>query len=75
MIYIENTGLRHGPTDAMEKLQRGEEVDARPVCISAPLHVSRPGAGPYLWLTRHVFVAEGEPAGPDCVELAVYQIL
>jgi hypothetical protein len=73
MIYIENTGLRHGPADAMEKLQRGEAVDpSLPYFRTTPRFET--GAEPYLWLTRHVFVAEGVRR-PDCVEPAVYQIL
>ena len=73
MIYIENTGLRHGPADAMEKLQRGEAVDPSLLYFRTTPRFET-GAEPYLWLTRHVFVAEGARR-PDCVELAVYQIL
>jgi hypothetical protein len=73
MIYIENTGLRHGPADAMEKLQRGEVVDPSLLYFRTTPRFET-GAEPYLWLTRHVFVAEGARR-PDCVELAVYQIL
>jgi hypothetical protein len=73
MIYVENTGLRHGPADAMEKLQRGEEVDASLLYFRTTPRFET-GAEPYLWLTRHVFVAEGIRR-TDCVELAVYQIL
>ena len=73
MIYIENTGLRHGPADAMEKLQRGEGVDPRLLYFRTTARFET-GAEPYLWLTRHVFVAEGVRR-TDSVELAVYQIL
>ena len=73
MIYIENTGLRHGPADAMEKLQSGEGVDPRLLYFRTTPRFET-GAESYLWLTRHVFVAEGARR-PDSVELAVYQIL
>ncbi|HEY1494969.1 MAG TPA: DUF3237 domain-containing protein [Candidatus Solibacter sp.] len=73
MIYIENTGLRHGPANAMEKLQRGETVDPGIIYFRTTPRFET-GAEPYLWLTRHVFVAEGARR-PDCVELAVFQIL
>ncbi len=73
MIYIENSGLRHGPADAMETLQRGEAVDPGLLYFRTTPRFET-GADPYLWLTRHVFVAEGVRR-PDCVELAVYQIL
>ena len=73
MIYVENTGLRHGPADAMEKLQRGEAVDSGLIyCRTTPRFET--GTEPYPWLTRHVFVAEGVRR-TDCVKLAVYQIL
>jgi hypothetical protein len=73
LIYIENTGLRHGPADAMERLQRGEEVDPSLIYFrTAPRFET--AAESYLWLTRHLLAAEGVRR-PDRVELAVYQIM
>jgi hypothetical protein len=69
MIYIENTG----PADAIEKLQRGEAVDPSLLYFRTNPRFDT-GAETYLWLIRHVFVAEGARR-PDSVELAVYQIL
>ena len=73
IINVENIGLRHGPADAMERLQRGEEVDPSLIYFrTAPRFEI--AADSYLWLTRHLFAAEGVRR-PDRVELAVYQIV
>ena len=72
-IYIENRGLRHGPADAMEKLQRGEAVDPALLYFrTTPRFETAVPA--YQWLTRHVFVGVGARF-PDRVELAIYQVM
>ena len=71
-IYVENTGLRHGPAEAMERLARGEPVDPQLIYFrSVPRFES--GDSNWRWLMKHIFVAEGRRY-PDRVELAVYQI-
>jgi hypothetical protein len=73
LIYVENSGLRYGPADAMDKIRRGEPVDPALIyCRTTPrFETSDPR---YLWLTRHLFVASAVRY-PDRVELAIYQIL
>jgi len=73
LIYIENTGLRHGPAGAMERLQRGEEVDPNLFYFRTSPRFET-AAESYRWLTRHLFAAEGARR-PDRVELAVYEIM
>jgi Protein of unknown function (DUF3237) len=73
LIYIENSGLRHGSPEAMEKLRRGEPVDPSAIyCRTTPRFET--AAEPYRWLTRHLFVASAIRR-PHQVELAIYQIL
>jgi hypothetical protein len=72
LIYIENTGLRYGPADAVEKLRRGEPVDPALIYLrTAPRFET--AAEPYLWLTKHLFAGDAVRR-PDRVELAVYQV-
>ncbi|MDE3165712.1 MAG: DUF3237 domain-containing protein [Acidobacteriota bacterium] len=71
-VYIENSGLRHGPPEAMERLRRGEAVDPSLVYFrSAPRFETSDGA--LGWLTRNLFVAEGV-RHPERVELRVYLV-
>ena len=73
LLYVENTGLRHGPPEIMAKLQRGEEVD--PALIYFRTVPRFETAEPdYRWLTRHIFVASGARR-PKQVELSIFQVL
>jgi hypothetical protein len=72
-IYVVNTGYRHGPPEAMERLQRGEAVD--PALIYFRCTPRFETADPeYQWLTRHVFIGS---AGryPDRVEMSFFMLL
>ena len=71
-IYIENSGLRHGPPEAMERLRRGEPVD--PALIYFRTAVKFETSDEELgWLTRHIFVCSGSRQ-PDRVLISIYQI-
>lgn len=72
LIHVENTGLRHGPAELMERIRRGEPVDPSAIYFrcSPRFHTT---AEPYLWLTRALFVGTGE-RGPDYVKLAVFEV-
>jgi Protein of unknown function (DUF3237) len=73
LVYIENSGMRHGPADAMEKLRRGELVDPALIYFrTTPRFETVAESQP--WLTRHVFVGDGVRR-PDRVELAIYQVM
>ena len=72
-IYIENSGLRHGSADAMERLGRGEPVDPSLIYFRFTPRFETADAA-YLWLTRHIFVGEGV-RHPNRVELAFYQVM
>ena len=72
-IYVNNTGLRHGPADAIEKLRCGEAVDPALIYFRTTPQFET-AAESYLWLTKHLFTAEGA-RHPGHVTLSVYQIL
>jgi len=73
LIYVINTGLRHGPAEAMERLLRGEAVDPALIYFrSTPRFETE--AAEYQWLTKNVFVGTAVRR-PDSVELAIYQLL
>ena len=73
LIYIENSGLRHGPADAMEQLRRGQPVDPALIYFRTTPRFETI-AESHSWLTRHVFIGDGA-RHPDRVEFAVYQVL
>jgi Protein of unknown function (DUF3237) len=71
-IYVENTGLRFGPPEALERLRRGEPVDPALIYFrTAPRFET---AAPHLaWMQTSLFIATGARA-PDHVALSVYRV-
>jgi hypothetical protein len=72
-IFVRNSGLRHGPAEAMDRLARGEQVDPALIYFRTTPRFET-GDDTYRWLTRHVF-AGSAIRRPDRVELSVYQIM
>ena len=73
LVYIENSGLRHGPPEAMERIKRGEYVDPALIYFrTTPVFES--GTARHQWLTRAVFTGVGARY-PDRVELDVFEVL
>lgn len=71
-VYVENTGLRFGPAEALERLRRGEPVDPALIYFrSAPRFET--SAPELRWMQRHLFVATGARR-PDRVELSVFKV-
>ncbi|MEH3144704.1 MAG: DUF3237 domain-containing protein [Methylobacterium frigidaeris] len=72
LVYVENTGLRFGPPEALARIRRGEPVD--PVLIyfrTGPrFETSAPGLA---WMATSLFVASGARA-PDHVALSVFRV-
>lgn len=71
-VYVENTGLRFGPSEALERIRLGLPVDPGLIYFrSSPRFET---AAPDLsWLTTSLFVATGARR-PDRVELSVFRI-
>lgn len=57
-IYVENTGLRRGPPDLIDKLRRGESVDPQQIYFRTAPRIET-AAEAYLWMTRSLFVCSG----------------
>lgn len=72
LVYVENTGLRFGPPEALERLRRGEPVDPGLIYFrTAPVFET---ACPQLaWMQTSLFLATGARA-PDHVALSVYRV-
>ena len=58
LITITNTGLRHGPPEVMQRLARGEEVDASAYYFRS-IPVFETSNPKYAWLMQSVFIATG----------------
>jgi hypothetical protein len=70
LIYVENSGIRFGAPNALEKLNRGEPVDPALIYFrTAPRFET--AAPAHRWLTEHLFIATGIRR-PDRVELQVF---
>ena len=59
LIYIQNAGIRHAPSDVTKKLLAGEPVDPALVYFKT-VPTFETSARDLQWLTRAVFVATGE---------------
>ena len=72
LIYVENTGIRHGPREAIERLNRGEAVD--PALIYFRTVPRFETAAPALaWLMRGIFICSGA-RHPDRVQLSYFHV-
>jgi hypothetical protein len=72
LLYVENTGVRFGPPEAMARIARGEPVDPAQVYFrSTPrFEIAEPA---YQWLTRPLFIASGA-RHPDRVALSGFEV-
>ena len=72
LIYVQNSGYRHGPAPVIARLAAGEDVDpALYYFRTAPWFET--AAPRYDWLNRSVCAASGARR-PDCVELDVHLV-
>jgi hypothetical protein len=71
-VFLENTGVRHGPPEAMARIVRGEPVDPAEIYFrSVPRFETD---DPELrWLERDLFVATGARF-PDRVQIDVFHV-
>lgn len=73
MIYMHWKGLRHGPKDVIDRLNRGETVDPSSYYFRATPYFETSSEG-YSWLNRICSVATGSRVG-DRRGFDVYQVL
>jgi hypothetical protein len=73
IVYIENTGIRSGPKELLDRIANGETVDPMSIYFrSVPKFET--GAQNYRWLMENLFVGVGARY-PDRVEIDVHQVL
>jgi hypothetical protein len=72
LIYVRNTGLRHGPADTLAAIARGEQVDPSRYYFRA-LPAFETGAPKYAWLNRLLAVCSGARAKEE-VLLDFYEL-
>jgi hypothetical protein len=72
LIYIENSGVRFGPPEAMARITRGEPVDPAQIYFRSTPRFET-AATAYQWLTRPLFIASGA-RHPDRVALSVFEV-
>ena len=72
-IAVTNRGIRRAPPEIMERLSRGEAVDATLVYFRT-VPVFEAPAGAHEWLNRSVFLASAARL-PDKVQIRVFEVL
>jgi hypothetical protein len=72
LLYVENSGIRHGPPELMEKLRRGETVDPALIYFRSTPRFET-GAPQYDWLMRNLFLCSGARF-PDRVEMRFFRV-
>jgi len=73
VIYVENRGIRRGPIDLVQKLNRGEAVDPALIYFRTVPRFET-GAAKYRWLMQSLFVASAA-RHTDRVVVDVHQVL
>ncbi len=72
LVYIQNAGLRHAPAAIADRLLAGADVDPAAVYFRTSPRFET--AAPHLqWLTRSVFVGDGE-RHPSLVVVRVWRV-
>jgi hypothetical protein len=72
VIAVTNPGVRTASQDVIDRLTRGEQVDASAYYFRTT-PVFEVAAGPFEWMRRHVFVARGT-RNPDNVVIDFYMV-
>ena len=73
VIYVENRGIRCGPTELIQKLNRGEVVDPALIYFRTVPRFET-GAAKYRWLMQSLFVASAARHASRVV-IDVHQVL
>jgi hypothetical protein len=73
VIYVENRGIRRGPIELIQKLNRGEAVDPALIYFRTTPRFET-GAAKYRWLMQSLFVASAA-RHTDRVVIDVHEVL
>jgi hypothetical protein len=72
LVYVENSGVRYGPPELMDKLRRGEVVDPALIYFRTTPRFETAAPG-YEWLMQNLFICAGARY-PDRVEMRFFQV-
>ena len=72
LIYVSNSGYRHGPAEVLRRLSAGEPVDPSAYYMRTTPRFET-GEERYAWLNRIVCVASGARRAAE-VELQVFEV-
>jgi hypothetical protein len=72
LIYVENSGVRYGPRELIERIRRGEPVDPALIYFRSTPRFETAAPG-YEWLMQNVFICSGSRF-PDRVELRFFRV-
>lgn len=73
LIYVVNRGVRHGPPEVLDRLNRGERVDPGSYYFRSAASFET-SAAECVWLTRAIILGTGERY-PDRVALRFWELL
>jgi hypothetical protein len=73
LIIVSNRGIRRGPPAVMERLARGERVDAGEYYFRTAAEFEAPLGSAYEWLNQSVFVGVAERE-PDAAVVRFYRV-
>jgi hypothetical protein len=73
VIYVENRGIRFGPVELLQRLNRGEAVDPRLIYFRT-VPKFETGAEKYRWLMESLFIGSAARHA-DRVVIDVHQVL
>jgi hypothetical protein len=72
-VLVRSDGLRHGPSDVMTRLARGEDIDPSRYYFRTVIRFETSSQG-LAWLNRILAVARGRRA-PAAVQLELFEVL
>src|SRR4051794_25824328 len=72
-VYVENKGIRFGPVELLQRLQRGEPVDPELIYFRT-VPKFETGAEKYRWLMHYLFIGSAARHA-DRVVIDVHQVL
>jgi uncharacterized protein DUF3237 len=73
VVYVENKGIRFGPVELLQRLQRGEPVDPKLIYFRT-VPKFETGAERYRWLMENLFIGSAARYA-DRVVIDVHQVL
>ena len=73
LLYVENTGIRTGPREALQRLTRGETVDPNLIYFRT-VPKFETGSDSYRWMMQTLFVASAQRHQAQVI-IDVYKVL